>query len=159
MLPPDDDKILANLIKIEFGLSKIYDHMSRRENFTRPVKAFWETMAREEDIHGRVFQEIRDKAGTMDSFVVQLKIDMDRLRAFVDQVNDLLVQVRKADLSEVEAFQFGQLIEAELDEAEFLKGMVVSDSEIEKKIRKIEVDTKKHRMILIQHSKGYIKTE
>lgn len=40
MLSGEDDKLLANLSKIEMDLSKIYDHLAQKKDFRKTVKEF-----------------------------------------------------------------------------------------------------------------------
>ena len=58
-------------------------------------------------------------------------------------------------MSEMEAYSLGARIEAELDEANFLSNIKINDQELLKALRKIDVDTRKHKMLLTSHSKGH----
>ena len=154
MISAETEKMLVNLEKIETGLSRVYGHLARKSHFSGPVKTFWTTIMEEERIHASIFRELREKAGEDDSFRIEVKTDRERLEDFVSKVNGMLQDVKREDLSESEAYTIGALIEAELDEAHFVETMTVEDEEMQRKIRRIQNDTKKHRVILVNYSRG-----
>ena len=154
MVSTETDKLLVNLAKIETGISRIYGHLSQMDNFTNPAKKFWMTMQDEELGHAEVFNDIRERAKVDDSFEFEIDIDLKELKDFVEKVNKLLEKIKKGGITESEAYSFGSLIEAEFDEAEFLKKIKTSDAGIAKKIKQIANDTKKHNLLLVNYSRG-----
>jgi len=161
MLSKEHDLVLANLAKIEVGLSKIYQCFSKCDNFTNPVKRFWETITEEELMHAKVFNNIRSKASIDKSFQVDILVDNNQLKLFVNKVNSLLKVIKGKDSNkleiyknESEAYKFGASIEGELDEANFFRTIKINDTEFAKNIEQIENATKKHRMIMVNHSRG-----
>lgn len=161
MLSKEHNLILSNLAKIEVGLSKIYQCLSKCHNFTDPVKRFWETIAEEELMHAKVFNDIRSKANVDKSFQVDIPIDNDQLKLFVNKVNNLLKGIKGKDSkgleiykTEAEAYKFGASVEGNLDEANFFRQIKVDDTEFTKKIQQIDNATKKHRMIMVNYSRG-----
>ncbi len=82
------------------------------------------------------------------------KIEMDQLKSFIDQLKALLKQIVDKDLSESDAYNIGAEIEAALDEANFTKVIKVNDEDIAQKIKRLDLDNKKHGMILINYAKG-----
>ena len=154
MVSPKTDKLLVNLAKIETGLSRVYEHLSKMDGFTNPVKKFWTTMKDEELGHAKVFNDIREKAKIDDSFEFEIDIDLKDLKGFVEKVNKLLEKIKKESITESEAYSFGSLIEAELDEAEFMKKITTNDAGISKNIKQIANDTKKHNLLLVNYSRG-----
>lgn len=149
------DRVLANLVKIERGLSKVYRHFSNIESFSNPVKKFWLMLSKEEDKHAELFEAIAKRRGADDSFELSLSTDNDQLKKFVDQVNTLLKEVKNKPPSEVESYSLGAKIEAELNEAQFLSNIATNDPQLLKNLQKIDLDTKKHNMLLINHARGY----
>lgn len=161
MLSKEHDLILANLAKIEVGLSKIYQCLSKCYTFTNPVKKFWEQIAKEELTHAKVFNDIRSKASIEKSFQVDILIDNDQLKLFVNKVNSTLKEINKKDSNELEiykkeaeAYKFGASVEGYLDESNFFRRIKVNDAEFSKKIQQIENATKKHHMIMVNYSRG-----
>jgi translation elongation factor EF-Ts len=161
MLSKDHDLVLANLAKIEVGLSKIYQCLSECDNFTEPVKKFWEEIAKEELTHAKVFNDIRSKASIDSSFQVDILIDNKQLKHFVKKVNSLVKEINKKDSNELEiykkeseAYKFGASLEGDLDESNFLRRIEVNDTEFAKKLQQIEHATKKHSIIMINYSRG-----
>jgi hypothetical protein len=62
--------------------------------------------------------------------------------------------VKKSDVSECEAYSFGATIEAEIDEASFLKKVKTNDPEITKMLNRIGSETQKHRVMMVNYSRG-----
>lgn len=154
MISSETERILINLEKIEAGLSRIYGRLSRKAHFTGPVRRFWAELMEEELAHATVFRDLLKKGREEVSVQIEAKTDRKQLERFVEKVNDLLQEVRKEGLSESEAYSIGALIEAELDEAHFIGTVAVNDEEMIRKIRRMENDTKRHRMILVNYSRG-----
>jgi len=85
----------------------------------------------------------------------------NQLKLFVNKVNSLLKELRKKDSNELEiykneseAYKFGASVEGDLDEFNFCRRIKVNDTEFAKKIQQIENATKKHRMIMVNYSRG-----
>ena len=154
MQSEEKDKLLANLSKIEMGLSKIYEHLSQREDFRRPVRAFWNTMKNEEIAHAYVFERIRGRIKRDKKLDIDINISLSNLKDFVAKVNQLLTSIKSKSVSEIEAYNFGAIIEAELDEASFLQKIATNDDSISKSISQLVNDTKKHNLVLANHAKG-----
>ncbi len=150
----ETDKLLVNLGKIERGLAKIYEHLSKNEKFSGPVRTFWRTIMKEELLHAQVFEEIRERAAKDDSFHFEAGISMHELEAFVEKINALLRSTMTEDITEAEAYRLGAKIETELDESSFLNKISAADEAIAKRLKQVENDTKKHRMIMINHMRG-----
>ncbi len=136
------------------GMAKIYRYLSEKSTFTAPVKRFWSTIADEEIIHARVFNEIRAKAQADDPIQVEIDIQMDDLKVFAAEVNARLKQVIAKDVRESEAYSMGASIEAHLDEGNFLKAVKTNDETFTQKLQRMETDTKKHGMIFNNYAKG-----
>jgi hypothetical protein len=111
-------------------------------------------MMNEELMHAKIFDKIREKVNADGSVQFEINIDMGQLKGFVEKVNKLLQVIKNREVTESEAYSFGAHIEAQLDEANFTKKISTNDPEIEAKIEQIETDTKKHRMVLVNFSKG-----
>ena len=154
MITNRTNTLLVNLAKIERGVSKIYEHLSKRKGFTRPVQKFWKTLMEEELTHAKIFDAIREKGGVEDSFQFEIDADLGELKEFVQRANKLLVKIVAEDVSESEAYSFGAIIEAEFDEAAFIKKIKTNDEGIAKMIKRIDEETKKHRMVLMNYSRG-----
>ncbi len=154
MISQKTNRILVNLAKIEMELSKIYSYLSKKEHFRNPVREFWENLAGEEIGHARLFNEIRSKVQADGSIQIEINLEMDQLKSFIDQLKALLKQIVDKDLSESDAYNIGAEIEAALDEANFTKVIKVNDEDITQKIKRLDLDNKKHGMILINYSKG-----
>jgi len=153
MTNKEKDLIFRNLVRIEHGIAKIYNHFSMKSNFSNPVKNFWRNIANEEELHADLFDEIRQ--GVLDGDVqVTLDIDLADLKGFVDKINGQLKSIQSEDYDESGAYSFGALIETELDEAKFVQMVHTNEPKFMNMLTKIENDTKKHRVILINHSKG-----
>jgi len=154
MVSSEADNLLVNLAKIERGISKIYQHLSKNENFTPPVKRFWGNLMEEELVHEKIFNDIRERAKVDDAFQFEIATDLNELEDFVQRLNTLLQNIKKENVSESEAYSFGATIEAEIDEADFLKKVKTNDPAITERIKLIELETKKHRAMIINYSKG-----
>jgi rubrerythrin len=156
MLSKETETVLINLGKVEKGLSRAYERLSKREAFSRPVKAFWENLMKEELVHEKVFDDIRERLREDEAFRIEIDLDMNRLQDFVTGTNELLHDASREDLSESEAYTLGARIEAQLDEARFLEKVKTNDEGITKWLKKVENDTKKHRLMLVNYSRGIL---
>jgi len=58
------------------------------------------------------------------------------------------------DISETDAYRLCAQIEGELDEASFIDGIRTNDEAMSKRLERVKADTKKHRMVLINYSRG-----
>jgi len=154
MISRETDNILVNLAKIEKGISKIYQHLSKKDIFTPPVRKFWANLMEEELVHEKVFNDIREQAKVDDAFQFEIDTNLNELKDFVQKLNRLLEKIKEENVSESEAYSFGATIEIELDEADFLKKARTNDSAITKRIKQIEEETKKHRAMIINYSRG-----
>lgn len=154
MLNTETEKMLSNMEKIEAGLSKIYGYLAQKKHFRNTVKAFWDTMKREESEHAKVFHDLRKKAKEDDSFHIEFDIDLNELKLFVKKVNQLLEKIKTEDINESEAYSVGAAIEAELNEAKFLNKIRTSDESISLKIKRLANDTKKHNLMLANYARG-----
>jgi len=148
------DNLLVNLAKIEQGLAKIYEYLSKQEAFTPPVKRFWGSIMEEERVHEKIFKDIRQRANADDSFEIEIDTDLDELKAFVHKLNVLLGGMKRSGVSESEAYSFGATIEVEIDEANFLKKIQTNDPDIAKKVNRVNSDTQKHRVMMVNYSRG-----
>jgi rubrerythrin len=153
MLNKEKDQLLRNLIRVESGIAKIYNRFSTKKGFTAPVQKFWRTIALEEELHADIFDEIRQGMNN-DNILVVVNINMERLKEFVNKVNRFLKKVMSEEYLESDAYSMGALIEAELDEAEFIKMIETTDQKFIKLLKRIENDTKKHRVIMVNYSRG-----
>jgi len=154
MLSQETATILKALERVETGLSRVYNHLAEKAHFTGPVRKFWATIRDEEIMHAKVFSEIREKAQAEQSFDLMIQFDMGTLQGFVEKVNALLDRVKKEDLTESEAYSLAALIEAELNEANFIEGIKTTDPGVTGKIKRIENDTQRHRVVLVNYSRG-----
>ena len=107
MITNRTNTLLVNLARIERGISKIYELLSKREGFTNPVQKFWETLMEEELTHAKTFDDIREKGRVEDTFQVEIDADLDELKGFVQRVKKLLSKITAEDVSESEAYSFG----------------------------------------------------
>lgn len=154
MLSPDQTTVLAGLERIEAGLSRVYKHLAETRHFAGPVRAFWAAISGEEQMHAGTIAEIREKALAQEAFRLDLEIDIKQLQDFVQKVNSFVERVKREDISESEAYTLAALIEAELNEAAFLDGVKIGDPGLTRKIRKVGNDTKRHRVILVNYTRG-----
>jgi len=155
MITAETDLALANLARIEAGLARIYAHLSGLEHFSGPVRKFWAALSEEELKHEKVFLDIREKARADDSFQFEVEVKVDDLKAFIEKVNKLRRETFKKNLTEDQAYSFGAMIEAELDEGRFTGKIKTNDLGIKKRLKQVEADTKRHRGVLVLYSKGY----
>ena len=153
MLNKEKDVLLKNLIIIESGIAKIYNRLSTKQNFTAPVHKFWRSLALEEELHADMFDEIRQGMNN-DGIPVVNNINIEMLKEFVRKINSLAKKTTSEEFSDSDAYSLGAVIEAELDEAEFIKMIVTSDQKFIKMLKRIENDTKKHRVMLLNYSRG-----
>lgn len=147
-------QIISNLIKIESVLAELYARFSTRNNFTAPVKKFWMTIAREEELHADIMDKIR-QAIIENSTTISVNIEIEVLKGFISKVNDLLKQASSENLSESEAYSMGATIEVEFDESGFTKMIHTTDEKLNKLLKTVENDTKKHRVMLVNYMRGF----
>lgn len=102
MILRETDRMLIGLAKIEKGLSMIYEKLSGKPNFRPQVKSFWSEQAKEEMVHAQVFNKIRERVVSDDSFQFHVDSDMDSLKEFVDKARELVTKV-ETDISESDA--------------------------------------------------------
>jgi len=153
MLNKEKDLLLMNLIKIESGIAKIYNRLSTKKSFTGPVQNFWRNIALEEELHADILDEIRQGMNN-DGIPVVININMEKLKEFVNKINKLAKEVPSEKISDSEAYSLGALIEIELDESGFIKMIETTDQKFIKLLKRIENDTKKHRVMLVNYSRG-----
>ena len=118
MTNKETDLILLNLINVEKGIAKIYNTFSLKNSFSNPVKTFWKNLAKEEELHADMFDKMRQSYNDTD-IQLSLKIDMTKLKQFVDELNVMLKEVDLSDFDEAMAYSFGAMIETKLGEVEF----------------------------------------
>ena len=147
-------QIISNLIKIESVLAELYARFSTGNNFTAPVKKFWMTIAREEELHADIMDKIR-QAIIENSTTISVNIEIEVLKGFISKVNDLLKQASSENLSESEAYSMGATIEVEFDESGFTKMIHTTDEKLNKLLKTVENDTKKHRVMLVNYMRGF----
>jgi len=148
------DNLLVNLAKIERGIARVYEYLSKLETFTPPVRRFWKTIMEEELVHEKIFKDIRERARVDDSFQIEIDTDLDELKAIVQKLNTLLENIKNSDVSECEAYSFGATIEVEIDEANFLNMIRTNDPKITQWVKRIASETKKHRVMMVNYSRG-----
>jgi rubrerythrin len=153
MSDKERDQLLLGLIKIESVLNRLYTRFSTQNNFTSPVKKFWEAIAHEERLHADTLNEIRKDINN-GGVTVDIDIRMENLKEFVAKLNDLIKRSSSGNLTEAEAYSLGAEIEADLNESGFTKMVKTADEKIRALLNGIENDTKKHRIILVNHSRG-----
>ena len=153
MMNKEKEQILLHLIKVESALARLYAKFSESKNFTPPVKKFWATIAREEELHADTLDKAR-QAVNEKSINVSVDIQIETLKVFVSKVNDILQKASAEDLTESEAYSLGATIEVELDESGFTKTIQTTDEKLNKLLKMLENDTKKHRVMLVNFSRG-----
>ena len=153
MISRETDRVLIGLAKIETGLSGIYEKLSRKPYFRPQVKSFWSELAGEEMVHAQVFNKIREKAVSDDSFQVHIGSDMDSLKQFVNRAKEM-IKIVETDIPEAEAYKLCAQIEGELDEASFIDLIKVQDDGLNRRLARVKADTRKHRMVLINYARG-----
>ena len=139
---------------IEKGLSQVYSELGRKSHFSPQVKKFWTLMAAEEAEHAQLFREIWERFEMDSDLTVDTGMDPELLELFTARVNRLVKYVKSDALTDSEAYKIGAFIEAELDESKYLSKLVVSDPGLRARLRKVHADTSKHRIILVNHSRG-----
>ncbi|MFO7598725.1 MAG: hypothetical protein R6X27_02820 [Candidatus Desulfacyla sp.] len=154
MISPKIDNLLVNLAKIERGIARVYEYLSKLETFTPPVRRFWKTIMEEELVHEKIFKDIRERARVDDSFQIEIDTDLDELKGIVQKLNTLLDDIKKSAVSESQAYSFGATIEVEIDEANFLKKIKANDPEITKRLNRVDSETQKHRVMMVNYSRG-----
>lgn len=147
---------LKALEEIENGLAKVYSHLSEKKKFSPQVKKFWAAMAAEEKAHGQLFGEMRERLRKDPDFVVEIEMEMALLEMFTVRVNRLLRYVQSDTLTDKEAYSLGAFIEAELDESRYLTKITAGDPAFQARLKRVHADTSRHRMILVNHSRGNI---
>ena len=153
MISRETDRVLIGLAKIETGLSRIYEKLSGKSYFRPQVKTFWLELAKEEMIHAQVFNKVRERMVSDDSFQVHIGSDMDSLKAFLDRAKGLVKKV-ESDISEAEAYNLCAQIEGELDEASFIDRIQLQDEGLSRKLARVKADTRKHKMVLVNYARG-----
>ena len=154
MITEENDRIIASLAKIELGFSNIYEHISKRENFSTPIKTFWQAMAKEEQSHAQVFNDIRKKGAEVESFEVEASIELGQIKDFITEVNGMLKTIKNTEFSESQAYTYGATLEADLSEAEFINGIKLNDESMTGRLMLVKNADKKHSMIMINYSRG-----
>lgn len=153
MITRETDRVLIGLAKIETGLSKVYEKLSGKSYFRPQVKSFWSELANEEMVHAQVFNKIRERVVSDDSFEVHIGQDLDYLKGFVNKAKELVKKV-ETDISEAEAYNLCAQIEGELDEASFIDRIQIQDDMLSRKLARVKADTRKHRIVLINYARG-----
>ena len=154
MIKKETDRVLLNLAKIEIGFSKIYEHFSQKKTFTAPVKKFWENMAREEQAHAKVFEDVRKRLSEDPAFEIDTDIDILQLKEFAEKLNTQLNIIKGVEISESEAYSFGANLEVDLCEAEFMESIQTNDEMVNKRLGFLRNADKKHNVIMVNHAKG-----
>lgn len=154
MITRELDRLLVHLAKVETGLSRIYERLSKKQTFRPQVQTFWFELMNEELTHARVFNKIREKALSDGSFQVDVALKEDQLRTFVERARDLIKVVEK-DVSESDAYKLCAQIEGDLDEASFVDGLRMNDETMTRRLEKVKADTRKHRMVLVNYARGF----
>jgi rubrerythrin len=154
MLSRREDNLLVNLAKIEGGIARIYEYLSKNDAFTPPVKRFWASIMEEERIHEKIFHDIRERAKADDAFKIEIDTDLDTLKAFVQKLNTVLQDIKKSSLSESKAYSVGATIEVEIDEASFIKLIRANDPQVTKMLQRVDSDTQKHRLMMVNYVRG-----
>jgi len=149
----ENDRLLKILSTIESGIAKIYKRFSAKKNFGKPVQKFWQYISKEEELHAEYFEKIRKGMNT-DNIPVKINIDIERLKEFVNKVNRSVKDVMTEEYSESDAYSLGASIEVEMDESRFLEGIEITDQKFTRMLKKIENDTEKHRIVLVNYSRG-----
>jgi len=153
MISREADRVLIGLAKIETGLSRVYEKLSGKPYFRPQVRTFWSELAGEEMVHAQVFNKIRERVVSDDSFNVHIGSDMDFLKDFVIRAKEL-VKKAETDISEAEAYNLCAQIEGELDEASFVDRIQMQDDVLNRKLARVKADTRKHKMVLINYARG-----
>lgn len=153
MITVELDRLLVHLAKVETGLSRVYEWLSKKENFRPQVQGFWFELMNEELMHAKVFNKIREKALSDDSFKVDVRLEDTQLRTFVERAKELVKVVEK-EVSETDAYRLCAQIEGELDEASFIDGIRMNDETMTRRLERVKADTKKHRMVLVNYARG-----
>jgi rubrerythrin len=153
MITRQTDRLLIGLAKIETGLSRIYEKLSEKPYFRQQVKSFWSELAKEEMVHAQVFNKIRGRVVSEESFQVRIGTDMDFLKGFVNRAKELIKKV-ETDISESDAYNLCAQIEGELDEASFIDRIQMQDDGLSRKLARVKADTRKHKMVLINYARG-----
>ena len=147
------DRVLIGLAKFETGLSRVYEKLSGKLYFRQQVKSFWSELANEEMSQAQVFNELRERVVSDDSFKVHIGSDMDFLKEFVNRAKELVKKV-ETDISEAQAYKLCAEIEGDLDEASFIDRIQMQDDMLSRKLSRVKADTRKHRMVLINYARG-----
>jgi rubrerythrin len=126
---------------------------SGKPYFRQQVKSFWSELANEEMAHAQVFNKLRERVVSDDSFEVHIGQDLDYLKGFVNKAKELVKKV-ETDISEAEAYSLCAEIEGELDEASFIDRIQIQDDMLSRKLSRVKADTRKHKMVLINYARG-----
>jgi len=153
MTNKEKDMILKNLVNVESGIAKIYNRFSIKNGFSAPVQKFWREIAVEERLHADIFDELR-QAMNDKGIPVAINLDVDYLKKFVNKINELVKKTSKENFTDSDAYSMGALIEMELDEAGFVDKIQTTDPKYLKMLKRVENDTKKHRVMMVNYSRG-----
>jgi rubrerythrin len=153
MITRETDRVLIGLAKIETGLSRVYEKLAAKPYFRQQVKSFWSELAKEEMVHAQVFNKIRERVVSDDSFQFHVGSDMNFLKDFVNKAKELVTKV-ETDISESDAYNLCARIEGELDEASFIDRIELQDEGLNRKLARVKADTRKHKMVLINYARG-----
>ncbi len=153
MLSSEKERLISNLINIELAFEKMYNRFSARKNFTVPVQNFWRTIALEEALHAEILDKIHQGIKE-DKISIIIDIKLETLKKFIEKVNGLIKEASLEDLTETEAYSLGAALEVELDESGFTKMIKTTDQNINQMLKRVENDTKKHRVMLVNYSRG-----
>ena len=149
----ENDHLLRILSTIESGIAKIYKRFSTKKSFSEPTQKFWRAISKEEELHAEYFEKIRKGINT-DNIPVVINIDIERLKEFVNKINRSVKDVMTGKYSESDAYSLGAGIEIEMGESKFIKGIETTDQKFTRMLKKIENDTERHRIVLVNYSRG-----
>ena len=147
------EQIITSLIRIEDVLARLYNRFSTKSDFTAPVKKFWAAIAGEEKLHANIMEKMRE-AIHEEKATVSVDVQVEALKEFIAKINDIFKKAASDNLSEAEAYSLGATIEVELDEGGFTRLIHTTDQKLAKLLKLIENDTKKHRVMLVNYSRG-----
>lgn len=153
VLNKEKEELISSLIKIESGIARLYNKLSTKSNFSGAIQKFWRSMALEEELHADILDEIREKIKE-DKIPVSINLKIENLKEFVSKVNARLKEISTGDITDSGAYSLGAAIEIELDESGFTRRIETTDQKINTLLRRIENDTKKHRVMLVNYSRG-----
>ncbi len=149
----ENDHLLRILSTVESGIAKIYKRFSTKKSFSEPTQKFCRAKSKEEELHAEYFEKIRKCINT-DNIPVVINIDIERLKEFVNKINRSIKDVMTGKYSESDAYSLGAGIEIEMGESKFIKGIETTDQKFTRMLKKIENDTERHRVVLVNYSRG-----